>query len=1409
MKKLLFFVLLVSYSSTILGQCFEAGFMYSKRSFSSKDTTTYHPLLLGYLGRSGQWTMTPVDSIGYQGRFVPSKLIQGTYIITNTVSTPNCDTVTYSVTIEVDGNGEQTSSSGSNSFDIPATTLQSPNIANFNVMGNVPVSLFTGKPSIQIPLGTIGEKIPVSVDVIYDPTGVKPDVMSSTVGTNWSIQVGGFVSRNVKGFPDDWLGGLSVIKIQGFLNSTFSNGNSYPDPWYETSNIKQVAQMGYNQGPGNTIYDGEPDEYSFQVLGYTGTFYPYYESNVLKWGVRSEKNIKIELIKNNSAFVGDYVYPPFTPHNVNDHSKWNEAYDVDGQYHYEPHIRGFRLTDENGIIYEFDGSGSNSVEYSISFFDQGADTWLPSSWQLTKIKHPDGQEITFLYTRGEFICQPYFNYTAQAETVGDFKFPLFGAFGVTSCLNSSQGSQLGYVDAKLISPVYITNVITDNSSLFFLYENSTSLSFDHSLFQTRFNYQLTHDLRNNSTGVFPPFQWFSYLHTNFYPVYNNPALTIESGNPLSYFIDRLKWKKLKEVQFASRDASFLKKFVFEYNDIPTERLFLQRIKESTSTNVFLPPYEFSYQSGTIPAFLKSHTDHWGYNNNQLFSSNYAEFDASNFVTYGSLYRSPNPLTVTNGILTRITYPTGGYTQFTFEPNNYSKVVSISRNSLESSSNLLGPGLRIQKIENFDSDGTLANRKTYAYSISGTSTGVLSSKWEYYWPFYHLQLSTGEAYYLRKFSTMSLLPHTQNALGAMIGYTSVIETIEGQGRIEYDFTNFDSMSFYDEAPINSLNQAGAVYRPYSSHSLKRGLLRLKRMYNSAGSLISLTDYQYDVQGNFSGSSILDYVKVVDAKVKQYCQSAQELYEGNAYKQFYYRFLPIEITETLYDENNTASYSINFKRFYYKPNGQLSKEAGLTEFTSPTRLSVNYNGSIPIGPWVYDREIHTTYTYPNDYPLDATLSAMTTKNMIALPVETQKSLVLFGGGQFYSTPLQKSKVTYALFNGLFYKPSYVEINYGTSSNWQRPISYLSYNNDGYVTSFSEWGNGIKKLSYFTETGKKGLLKESYHEDGTGNTTLQATQKYQYEHLPLRGVSKITPPSNLYTSFAYDNFGRFSKSFDTDGYLLKKYEYHYQQSSACVPPAAPTISVSSVSVCQNQLTASNCTGIVTWSNGTTGNSLLVPTTSTATYTATCSVSGCTSTPSNSLTVPVLPSAWLSTDIGNPTAGCTNYSSGTLSLVGNGNVYGTSDSFHYVYKQLSGDFTMIAKISSLNNTDGLRGGIMIRSGLTADAQYYSLIQDGNANVGELKRDSNGASGGLYSYHSAPLNQTWIKVVKTGSSIKGYHSTDTNPEANNAWNDFFFITGTSPTLLDFGSNFYVGIGVWGTNNQMSFSNISINGQSF
>ena len=84
--------------------------------------------------------------------------------------------------------------------------VQSPSATSLGKYGEEDVSNFTGNPHISIPLYTLNVrdvKMPITLD--YDAAGVMPNSLPSYAGQNWTLNVGGVITRTVKGRYDEWI----------------------------------------------------------------------------------------------------------------------------------------------------------------------------------------------------------------------------------------------------------------------------------------------------------------------------------------------------------------------------------------------------------------------------------------------------------------------------------------------------------------------------------------------------------------------------------------------------------------------------------------------------------------------------------------------------------------------------------------------------------------------------------------------------------------------------------------------------------------------------------------------------------------------------------------------------------------------------------------------------------------------------------------------------------------------------------------------------------------------------------------------------------------------------------------------------------------------------------------------------
>ncbi len=169
-------------------------------------------------------------------------------------------------------------------------------------------------------------------------------------------------------------------------------------------------------------------------------------------------------------------------------------------------------------------------------------------------------------------------------------------------------------------------------------------------------------------------------------------------------------------------------------------------------------------------------------------------------------------------------------------------------------------------------------------------------------------------------------------------------------------------------------------------------------------------------------------------------------------------------------------------------------------------------------------------------------------------------------------------------------------------------------------------------------------------------------------------------------------------------------------------------------------------------------------------------------------IPSPWLHTDIGAVgTPGDASYVGGTLTVSASGDdIWGNADAFHYVYQPLPGDGELIARVNTLDNTDGwAKAGVMVRETLQADSRHAIMaVTPGNGTAFQRRATTGGGSdhtGGPGA--AAPY---WVRLVRAGNTVTGYVSPN-----GSTWSKVDSIT-FSPTLP---TKVYVGIALTAHNN--------------
>jgi hypothetical protein len=111
-------------------------------------------------------------------------------------------------------------------------------------------------------------------------------------------------------------------------------------------------------------------------------------------------------------------------------------------------------------------------------------------------------------------------------------------------------------------------------------------------------------------------------------------------------------------------------------------------------------YNFDYDSRSIPEPGSTKQDLFGYINSNTSSLMIPRIGGSTVAN-----REVDPFLITTGMLKRITYPTGGFTEFEFEANADEAASGVLR---------YGPGVRVRKITNYNANSKVVSNKSYIY-----------------------------------------------------------------------------------------------------------------------------------------------------------------------------------------------------------------------------------------------------------------------------------------------------------------------------------------------------------------------------------------------------------------------------------------------------------------------------------------------------------------------------------------------------------------------------------------------------------------------------------------------------------------------------------------------------------------------
>ena len=240
---------------------------------------------------------------------------------------------------------------------VPTVTPPSPNSASLGKYVDHPVSLYTGIPTISIPIYDLkGRGLNIPISLSYHASGIKVGEVASWVGLGWSLNAGGLITRTIKGLPDEdpSQGFWRVRKDYRDLYGANADNLSY------STVPPGIMQLHLAQAADGNI-DLEQDIYMLNAMG---------------------RSYKILFKTNGTAFTVPYsdVIIKFDPNVGYPYNNWE-------------------VTLEDGTQLSFGGKTQLGSTPHTEFTTSADGSNIASTWHLKKVSLPNANNevITFSY----------------------------------------------------------------------------------------------------------------------------------------------------------------------------------------------------------------------------------------------------------------------------------------------------------------------------------------------------------------------------------------------------------------------------------------------------------------------------------------------------------------------------------------------------------------------------------------------------------------------------------------------------------------------------------------------------------------------------------------------------------------------------------------------------------------------------------------------------------------------------------------------------------------------------------------------------------------------------------------------------------------------------------------------------
>lgn len=688
----------------------------------------------------------------------------------------------------------------------------------FIKQGNITPSLYTGTINLSIPIYTYQDNdftIPIAAH--YYSSGNQPNVRSGILGPGWTLPLGGCITLEINGIPDY---GKNFFNVPGFL--TLHSDSLF----YNTIQLDKLWRFMY-------VYDGADDGATCPQIIYCPIGTPNQNhTNVFD----AEPDIfHFNFMGHSGSFHLDF-------------SNKIEIFDIQGHpldYKIElfthPHstdpydytrIDSISITTLNGYKYLFMGKGNNvdrKKDSNTGRYD------IICCYHLTKIIAPNKRFVLFEYDSIE--QENYLPASSYYQgNIEDNQYRFWEADNISYFpIKEQDPNQINKIQSK--NAILRSVNINDQATISLDYQTFSSQAGDqykdHRLSELK-NYSNTYRL--NSISV----------------IYHSPV----------------------QQQLASSTT-----FNYKSNPYGGKNNYLWKINISGEGTYSMDYHQWDNSAYPFPYNGSLYIDDYGYYNGRtnVYYPNILLDNSKQEETITSTDRISDYNFALCGVLSKITFPTGGYTTFSYEPNDYSIAVERPFNFVDSLSHRpklikrdgITSGVRISSISTFLSNNTLVSKKRYIYSDSLGSSGILC-----YTPRYSISYDSFAGPFVREgaiYKSSSI--HNYNT--THIEYRSVKEILADSSSTLHLFaSNATSKEYRDQVlygptvaePFKTTNNqtilwnvSGGGYStprvhyavaPITSRQILRGEPLTIIRYSKDYTPISISNYQYNIKESFS-------------------------------------------------------------------------------------------------------------------------------------------------------------------------------------------------------------------------------------------------------------------------------------------------------------------------------------------------------------------------------------------------------------------------------------------------------------------------------------------------------------------------------------------------------------------------------